>query len=203
MNDRLIEILKQTDIEDGGRARRDGQASLLDGAMVEAASRLRRRKSIAGACAAVAVVSLLFGGQHLLKLNSTVPDRIADRASAPNGTERPAASAEGLRRELEALDREAAVATAFLEQYASRRRTRQLNARLSRTTTSTVNVGALIEAESAAQTMLIRGDRLAGDKLTQRLAPETYRRVIELFPDSSAATDARRRLESGPKGERA
>ncbi len=202
MRDRLIDILRTAD---AAKPPCDevNDAALFELASRDASRRLRRRNVVGGVVASFALSMLVFGLQHL----SPKPSKQFPSHAGPFKTTMsvvdPAVDDAALRADIERLKRESAVASAFIEQYESRLRMRKLTERLKRRAPITAIVHERIAAESAAQTMLIRGDRLAGDELTQRLAPETYRRVIELFPDSAAANDARRRLESRPKGERA
>lgn len=206
MRDRLIDILKTAD---AAKPRCDevNDAALFELASRDADRRLRRRNVVGGVVASFTLSMLVFGLQYLSpRPSKQLPSDdgpFSATMSVVDPAIDPAVDDAALRADIERLKQESAVASAFIEQYESRRRMRKLTERMNRRAPITVIVHERIAAESAAQTMLIRADRLAGDALTQRLAPETYRRVIELFPDSAAALDARRRLESGPKGERA
>jgi hypothetical protein len=52
----------------------------------------------------------------------------------------------------------------------------------------------LLEQERAASILVQSGDRLAEDVSSQTRAQREYQRVLELFPNSSSAEQARRRL---------
>jgi hypothetical protein len=55
---------------------------------------------------------------------------------------------------------------------------------------------AALSAESAGQAMLLRADMLRENARTRSVASSAYERVIELFPSSAAASDARLKLAS-------
>ncbi|MCB9855803.1 MAG: hypothetical protein H6818_08955 [Phycisphaerales bacterium] len=196
MNDRLIDILKQTDVDITSQPRFDDEARVADSAMADAMSRIRRRTAIGRSSAGLLIVMLLVGVGHVVQTRTTTTDRESLSNKAPNS----AIAVDAIRREIEALDREAAVTAAVVSRIERREHSRNRFSRLARVEPA---IDAQIAAETAAQTMLMQGDRLAGNELTHRLAPTAYRRVLELFPESAAAADARQRLSDASKGEKA
>jgi len=206
MNDELIDILKQTDA--ASYAPRNDETAcergLADRVVAEAGRRIRRRRTARSTAAVFAIVALLTG------LYALAPEPRPNGETIANGTANiaevpPSKSIEAIRAEIEALDRDAAAALALVDRLKSHSRLRRFSDRLSRIKYATQGLDSNLAAESAAQTMLLRGDRLATHELTQRLAPAAYRRVIEIFPQSAAADDAQRRLSviAQPQGDHA
>lgn len=201
MNDQLIDILKQTDAAHSPTTSEPTVPTLADAAIAESDRRVRRRRAVglSGAMLMVAALFLLIPWQGSEPSDSH--DSIATQA--PRDVEAKRIDVAAVRAELRDLDRRAAMMQAVLDRVQESKRARAVATRANTHRGYSRALDARIEVESAAQTMLLQGDWFAGDKLTHRLAHDTYKRILELFPDSAAAQTARKRLDGAPKGENA
>lgn len=201
MNDRLIDILRQTDTETATPGAAADDAS-IEAAMFEAKRRLQRRGNLRLGAVVVGALVLVVGSQPFFERRPAASNPRAVVEHAPTRGVAAIADVERLRAEIAQLDREIAGRDAVVVRLEQCERSRRIDRRIRRVPEVSPALEARIDAESAAQTILLQGDRLAGDERTQRLAPDAYRRIIELFPESAAANDARRRLQNVPEGER-
>ena len=106
-------------------------------------------------------------------------------------------SAESLRTELARLDARADLHESLAQLMVDRAKPAQAQATVtlaSRSTGVRPELRAAQEAEVAAQLMLMRADRLMGDRARSADALVAYRRTIDLFPFTAAADAARQRL---------
>ncbi|MCA9257190.1 MAG: hypothetical protein KDA33_16205 [Phycisphaerales bacterium] len=201
MNDRWLDMLKQADDSVAGEATRDD--SLFDVAMAMAGRRMRRRRMLVRSGAPVVILVAVVGAQKLMRSPTHRNEPVADRRGDPMEKGPASQSADAIRREIDLLKHEAAMTMAVIDGIERGDRSRVARQRVRRDRAVRVDVDAAIAAETAAQTILLQADRLAANELTRRLAPDTYRRILELFPDSAAARDAKQRLVEARKGDNA
>lgn len=203
MTDRLIDILKRVDAAE--RPSASESDALVEAVMSGATRRLRRRRATRVSVAGVTILALFIGAYGILGSPSVANKQLANTANSEKPAGAVAIDAAAVRAEIDRLDRQITLTTAVVDRVERDEQIRRARRRLTRVTRDvrSYDDDPSIAAESAAQTMLLHADRLAGDKHTRRLAPETYRRIIQLFPNSVAAEHARKRLGAESKGERA
>ena len=136
----------------------------------------RRRRTRAKVLAGASVVGLAVGGAWW-KSRETPPTIVK--------VDRPVV--EDLRAELDAARADAEVRTAAVERMLAREK---LAVRAAR---ADAMLEVLLERDRAAAALLYRGDRHRQD-MRPAEAADAYRRVIELFPASLVAGEARKRL---------
>ncbi|HPF40295.1 MAG TPA: hypothetical protein P5081_23525 [Phycisphaerae bacterium] len=201
MNDRWLDMLKQADDSVAEEATRDD--SLFDAAMALAGRRMRRRRILVRSGAAVVILVAVVGAQTLMRWPTHRNEPVAHRPGGSMEDNAAPQSVDAVRREIDLLSREAAMTMAVIDGIERGDRSRVGRQRIRRDRAVRVDVDAAIAAETAAQTILLQADRFAANELTRRLAPDTYRRILELFPDSAAARDAKQRLVEARKGDNA
>jgi len=161
---------------------------------------------VVSSCAALMLVGAVWTMSALLSPsttpNQTIAINDADGDNASSGPEAPTRDA--LERELAEITRTTRDINERLQRLAKvdKRTTRSprtvtRSSRVRRTVMPPdPMVQAALAAETAAQSMLYRGELLEKNGNTPAQARMAYQRVIEVFPDTAAADRARQRLRS-------
>lgn len=196
MNDRVIDKLKQAD---AALYRGDDADGVLSADQIVARSAGLRRERLRKRIGISTLVAIGAIGTGFLTVPSIL-DRNRDAIVVHEiGVEDEGAlqEAETVASEIEQLRIESRLLIARLDWHA-RQADRQVRSagRALDATKANPRLRAALAAETAGQAMLLRGDLLRDSALTRQMASPAYERVIELFPNSAAASDARMRLAS-------
>jgi len=184
----------------------DAQESdaFIAGVHRKVARRRQQRRMAATSCAALMLVGAVWTVSAWAPRSATLNQSIAiNDADAENGSIEPVVPTRAaLERELADITRATRDINERLQQLAKvdgrKKRSSRTGAGSSRVRRTVMPpdpmVQAALAAETAAQSMLYRGELLEKNGNTPTQARLAYQRVIEIFPDTAAADRARQRL---------
>lgn len=200
MNDRLIDILKQADADVGDRFDTD---ALVDNVHGEVILRRMRQSRIRRGTLAVVVFGGLAAIGNIVSKQPSKPTETFVSSDTGAITEVNPVDYEVVKASIERLNREASDLLAVVDALKLRESERNKLRKETKPRSRGVDIFVRphLAAETAAQSMLMRGDMLRSSELTASSATAAYERVIELFPDSAAAQDARQRIRDGVNSE--